>query len=405
MRTHLFIAQRYLRSRSRSGFISLISYLSIGGVTIGTAALIIVMSVMNGFESEVRQRILGADAHVRLTTYGDRGITDWREAAAIVRKLPHVIGVSPYVFEKGMLRVGNSSEGVMVRGVDPATLSEVSDLPKHILSGSVNLAHDGLPGIIVGRFLAERLGVAVGDTVVLFSPAGMTSTFSAPAVRKFVLTGVFQTGLFEFDDVIAYLDVNVARELFKRGERVDGLEIKLDNMYLAGKVKTELESRFDQPYYAQTWFELRRTLFSWMKIEKWMWTIILSLIIMVAAFNILSTLIMVAMEKRRDIGILKAMGARDRDVARIFSTQGLIVGVVGGSLGTLIGFLVCLGQLRYHWVALPSDIYFLEALPVKMQPLDFAAVVIIAVLLSYLGAVYPARRASRLAPVDAIREG
>jgi len=405
MRTHLFIAQRYLRSRSRSGFISLISYLSIGGVTIGTAALIIVMSVMNGFESEVRQRILGADAHLRLTTYGDRGISDWPEAAAIVRKLPHVTGVSPYVFEKGMLRVGNTSEGVMARGVDPATLSEVSDLPKHLLSGSVNFARDGLPGIIVGRFLAERLGVAVGDTVVLFSPVGMTSTFSAPAVRKFVLTGVFQTGLFEFDDVIAYLDVNVARDLFKRGERVDGLEIKLDNLYLAGKVKTELESRFDQPYYAQTWFELRRTLFSWMKIEKWMWTIILSLIIMVAAFNILSTLIMVAMEKRRDIGILKAMGARDRDVARIFSTQGLIIGVVGGALGTVIGFLVCLGQLRYHWVALPSDIYFLEALPVKMQPLDFAAVVLIAVLLSYLGAVYPARHASRLAPVDAIREG
>jgi lipoprotein-releasing system permease protein len=405
MRTHLFIAQRYLRSRSRSGFISLISYLSIGGVTIGTAALIIVMSVMNGFESEVRQRILGADAHLRLTTYGDRGISDWPEAAAIVRKLPHVTGVSPYVFEKGMLRVGNSSEGVMARGVNPATLSEVSDLPKHLLSGSVNFARDGLPGIIVGRFLAERLGVAVGDTVVLFSPAGMTSTFSAPAVRKFILTGVFQTGLFEFDDVIAYLDVNVARELFKRGERVDGLEIKLDNLYLADKVKLELESRFNQPYYAQTWFELRRTLFSWMKIEKWMWTIILSLIIMVAAFNILSTLIMVAMEKRRDIGILKAMGARDRDVARIFSTQGLIVGVVGGTLGTLIGFLICLGQLRYHWVSLPSDIYFLEALPVKMQPLDFLAVVLIAVLLSYLGAVYPARRASKLAPVDAIREG
>jgi lipoprotein-releasing system permease protein len=404
MRTHLFIAQRYLRSKSRSGFISIISYLSIGGVTIGTAALIIVTSVMNGFESEVRQRILGADAHIRLTTYSDRGISDWPEAAAIVRSVPHVTGVSPYIFEKGMLRAGNVTEGAMLRGVDPATLAEVSDLPKHILSGSVTFAHNEMPGIILGRFIAERLSLSIGDTLVLFSPAGMTSTFSAPAVRKFVLTGVFQTGLFEFDDVIAYLDVNVARDLFKRGEKVDGLEIKLDNMYLADKVKVELESRFDQPYYAQTWFELRRTLFSWMKIEKWMWSIILSLIIMVAAFNILSTLIMVAMEKRRDIGILKAMGARDRDVARIFSTQGLIVGVIGGVLGTLIGFLVCYGQLHYKWVSLPSDIYFLEALPVKMQPLDFVIVVAIAVLLSFLGAVYPARRAARLAPVDAIRD-
>ncbi|MFZ5433218.1 MAG: ABC transporter permease [Calditrichota bacterium] len=404
MRTDVYIALRYLRSRSHSGFISLISYLSIGGVTIGVAALIIVLSVMNGFETEVRARILGADAHVRLTTYGDRGVRAWDEAAAIVRAIPHVIGVSPYVFEKGMLRIGNTSEGVMIRGVDATTLPQVSDLPRHIIFGSMRLQREGLPGIVLGRFLADRLGVALGDTVVLFSPAGMTSTFSNPAVKQFVLSGVFQTGLFEFDDIIAYVDLDVARTLFKRGERVDGLEIKLDNMYLADQVKYEIEDKFDQPYYAQTWFELRRTLFSWMKIEKWMWTTILSLVIIVAAFNILSTLIMVSMEKRRDIGILKAMGARDRDVARIFSAQGLIVGIVGSLLGTLLGFLICFGQLHYRWISLPSDIYFLEALPVKMQPLDFVIVIVIAVLLSYLGAVYPARKASRLAPVDAIRD-
>ncbi|MBU0509437.1 ABC transporter permease [bacterium] len=404
MRTDVYIALRYLRSRSHSGFISLISYLSIGGVTIGVAALLIVLSVMNGFESEVRARILGADAHVRLTTYADRGIVEWDEAAAIVSQVPHVIGVSPYVFEKGMLRHGNTTEGVMIRGVDPKTLGQVSELPRHVISGSVRFERNGLPGIVLGRFLADRLGVMLGDTVVLFSPAGMTSAFSSPAVKQFVLAGVFQTGLFEFDDIIAYVDLTTARELFKRGDRVDGLEIKLNNMYMADKVKRAIEAKFDQPYYAQTWFELRRTLFSWMKIEKWMWTIILSLVILVAAFNILSTLIMVSMEKRRDIGILKAMGARDRDVARIFSAQGLIVGIIGSLTGTLLGFLICYGQLHYKWISLPSDIYFLEALPVKMQLLDFVLVIAIAVLLSYLGAVYPARKASKLAPVDAIRD-
>lgn len=404
MRTDVYIALRYLRSRSHSGFISLISYLSIGGVTIGVAALLIVLSVMNGFETEVRARILGADAHVRLTTYADRGIVEWSEAAAIVSQVPHVIGVSPYIFEKGMLRHKATTEGVVIRGVDPQTLSQVSELPRHIVSGSARLERNGLPGIVLGRFLAERLGVSLGDTVVLFSPAGMTSTFSAPAVKQFALSGIFQTGLFEFDDIIAYIDLTTARDLFQRGERVDGLEIKLDNMYLADQVKREIEAKFDQPYYAQTWFELRRTLFSWMKIEKWMWTTILSLVILVAAFNILSTLIMVSMEKRRDIGILKAMGARDRDVARIFSAQGLIVGIIGSLLGTLLGFLVCYGQLHFKWVSLPSDIYFLDALPVKMQPLDFVIVIVIAVLLSYLGAVYPARKASKLAPVDAIRD-
>jgi lipoprotein-releasing system permease protein len=241
--------------------------------------------------------------------------------------------------------------------------------------------------------------------VVVFSPAGMTSGFSAPVVKQFVLTGVFQTGLFEFDDVLAYIDLTVAQKLFQRNDRVDGLEIKLDDLWLAEEVRVEIEDKFSDPIYVQTWFEMRKTLFSWMKIEKWMWTIILSLVIIVAAFNILSTLIMVAMEKRRDIGILKAMGARDRDIARVFSAQGLIVGIFGSILGLLLGLIVCYGQLKFKWIALPSDIYFLDALPVKMQLQDFAIVSVIAVLLAYIGAIYPAKRAAKLTPVDAIREG
>jgi lipoprotein-releasing system permease protein len=405
LKTHVYIALRYLRSRRHTGFISLITYLSIGGVTLGVAALVIVLSVMNGFEVEVRQRIVSTDSHMRLTTYGDKGITDWQSAARVVRGVEHVTGVSPYIFEKGMVRHGNDADAVMIRGVDPATLSQVSDLPKHIIAGKMELVREGLPGIVLGRFLAERVSAMVGDTVVIFSPAGMTSTFSAPVVRQFVVTGIFQTGLYEFDDVIGYVDLTTAQQVFLRGNKVDGLEIRLDDLFLADQVKPIIESRFSGQYYVQTWFELRRTLFSWMKIEKWMWTIVLSLVILVAAFNILSTLIMVAMEKRRDIGILKAMGARDSDVAKIFSAQGLIVGIIGSVLGTLIGFLVLLGQLKYKWIALPSDIYFLDALPVKMQLFDFILVDVVAILLSYLGAVYPARRAARLEPVEAIREG
>lgn len=373
-------------------------------MTIGTAALIIVLSVMNGFETEVRARILGADAHLRLESFRPDGLPAWEEARDIVKTVPEVKGVSPFIFEKGMVRAGKKSEAAAFRGMDEATLAEVTDLPKHIKLGKLELAREGLPGIVLGRFLAERLDVIPGDTVVVFSPAGVTGPLSTPQVKQFVLTGTFQTGLFEFDDVLAYMDIGTAQKVFLRKDKVDGLEIKIADMFGADQARDEIEAKFGPDLYVRTWYELRSTLFSWMKIEKWMWTTVLSIIIIVAAFNILSTLIMVSMEKRRDIGILKAMGARDKDIAAVFSLQGLIVGVSGAVLGTIVGFVICFGQLHYKWIALPSDIYFLDALPVKMMPLDFVIVIVIAIALAYLGSLYPARKASQLSPVEAIRE-
>lgn len=404
MRYEFWIAFRYLRSKSRTGFLSLITYLSVGGVTVGVAALCIVLSVMNGFESEVRGRILGVDAHLRLTTINNAGIPLDSDIMQTVRETPHVIGVSPYIFEKGMIRAGEQAEGILLRGTDSQTIGDVSDLPQNICAGDLDFHPGELPGLVVGRFLADRLGVHIGDTAVVFSPAGMTSPFSAPVVRQFVISGLFQTGLFEFDDLVGYLDITEARNTFLRRDRIDGLEIRLDNLWNAAKVREEIEKKIKLPYYVRTWFELRRTLFSWMQIEKWMWFIVLSLIIIVAAFNILSTLIMVTMEKRRDIGILKAMGARHRSIARIFSFQGLLVGIVGSVVGIALGWLICVLQLHYKLVSLPSDLYFLDALPVKMQSLDFFLVALAGILLSYLGATYPARRASKLSPVEAIRD-
>jgi lipoprotein-releasing system permease protein len=232
----------------------------------------------------------------------------------------------------------------------------------------------------------------------------MTSPFSAPVVKQFVVTGLFQTGLFEFDDIVGYLDITEACRIFLRHDKVDGFEIRLDDLWNAAQVKAALEKEISLPYNVRTWFELRRTLFSWMQIEKWMWFVVLSLIILVAAFNILSTLIMVSMEKRRDIGILKAMGATPKSISRIFSYQGLLVGIAGAVLGTFLGWFICLLQVRYKLISLPSDLYFLDALPVRMQPLDFLLVALAAMLLSYLGATYPAHRAAKLPPVDAIRD-
>lgn len=401
-----FIAKRYLRAKRQTGFISLITYISIGGVTVGVAALIIVLSVMNGFESEVRNRIIGADAHIRVETYHDQGVEDWQGTINKIKDIPHIIGISPYIMEKGMIRCGKETEGVIIRGIDPATAGQVSDLPKNIVYGSLDLGvpdSGGLPGIVLGKYLADRLIAIKGDTILLFSAAGFTSTFSQPLVKMYRLTGIFETGLYEFDDAFAYVSIPSAQKLFLMGDRVNGVEIKLDDMWAAQDVKNVIGETLGYPYYPRTWIEMRRNLFSWMKVEKWVWFILLSLIIMVAAFNVISTLIMVVLEKKKEIGILKSMGATSQGISKIFTIQGLIVGVVGAVLGTAIGWTVCYIQIRYKVFALPSDIYFLDWLPVRMQWFDFVAIDVVAILLSYLAAVYPARKAAKLDPVEAIR--
>jgi lipoprotein-releasing system permease protein len=401
-----FIAKRYLRAKRQTGFISLITYISIGGVTIGVAALIIVLSVMNGFESQVRDRIIGADAHIRIETFHNQGIEDWQGLIAKIRDIPHIIGISPYIMEKGMIRCGKETEGVIIRGINPTTVGQVSDLPNNIVYGSLDLGvpdSGGLPGIVLGKYLADRLIAVRGDTILLFSAAGFTSTLSQPLVKVFRLAGIFETGLYEFDDAFAYISIESAQKLFLMDHKVNGIEIKLDDLWTAPDVKNVIEATLGYPYYVRTWMEMRRNLFSWMKVEKWVWFILLSLIIMVAAFNIISTLIMVVLEKKKEIGILKSMGATSKAISRIFTIQGLIVGLVGAVLGTLIGWLVCYIQIRYRVFTLPADIYFLDWLPVQMQLMDFVAIDVVAVLLSFLAAVYPARKASKLDPVEAIR--
>ena len=401
-----FIAKRYLRAKRQTGFISLITYISIGGVTIGVAALIIVLSVMNGFESEVRDRIIGADAHIRVQTFHNKGVENWEDIKAQIEEIPHITGISPYILEKGMIRCGNETEGVIIRGIDPTTVTEVSDLPDNMVYGKLDLgvpADGTLPGIVLGKYLADRLIAIRGDTILVFSAAGFTSTLSQPLVKVFQLAGIFETGLFEFDDTIAYISIESAQKLFRMGNKVHGLEIKLDDMWAAQDVKNVIETTLGYPYYTRTWIEMRRNLFSWMKVEKWVWFILLSLIIMVAAFNVISTLIMVVLEKKKEIGILKSMGATAKGISKIFTIQGLIVGVIGAVFGTILGWVICYIQIKYKIFSLPSDIYFLDWLPVRMQWFDFVAIDVVAILLSYLAAVYPAKKASKLSPVEAIR--
>jgi lipoprotein-releasing system permease protein len=405
----LFIARRYLGAKRKTGFINLIAYISVLGVTIGVAALIIVLSVMNGFESEVRSRIIGFDTHIRVRTYHDEGMDDFQSVIDKLRDIRHIVGISPYVFDKGMIQSGDKSDGCLIRGADPLTISRVSDLGKNIIYGKLDLGMVGrpggrpLPGIVVGKYLADRLFLEPGDVVTIFSSTGIHSMLQMPPVKQFIVTGFFETGMYEYDNTYVYISVKAAQELFKLGEKVSGIEIRLDDLFKSKAVVTEIEKRLGFPYYPMTWFEMRKNLFSWMQLEKWAMFIILSLIIMVAAFNIVSTMIMVVMEKTKEIGILKSMGANSRGVMRIFLYQGAVVGVLGTALGLSIGFGMCWAQLKYKFFSLPGDVYFISVLPVKMEASDFLMIGAAAVLICVLASVYPAKKAAAMIPVEAIR--
>lgn len=409
MKFVLFIAERYLGSRQKTGFINLISYISILGVAIGVAALIITLSVMNGFESEVRSRIIGFDTHIRLRKYHFEKIENYKSIADSIRHIKHISGISPYILDKAMIRAGRYSDGIIIKGSDPELIKDVSDISSNIIYGSMELGNvkndEGRerPGIVVGRWLADRLLLDKDDEIILISLAGVHSMFRQPPVKQFVVTGFFESGMYEYDNAYAYISIASAQKLFRMNNNVSGLEIKLNDLYKANEVVKKIDNILGFPYCAQTWFDLRKNLFSWMQLEKWAMFIILSLIILVAAFNIISTLIMVVMEKTKEIGILKSMGATTKMIERIFVVEGLFVGIIGALVGFILAYTLCLVQLKYKIFSIPGDVYFINYLPIKIQLMDFILIGAAAILICLLASLYPAKKASKLDPIKAIR--
>jgi len=413
MSYEMFIALRYLKSKRKTGFISLISYISIAGVMIGVAALIIVLSVMNGFESEVRSRFIGVDAHVKVRTFHDKGVENYPEIMQQIQDTPHIVAMTPYVHKKGLIKSKTETTGLIIRGIDLETVNFVTDIRENINYGELEVGlkevefDDGrvrtLPGIVLGFNLADRLMVTLGDPVILASFEDVTRVGQMPQMKQFVVTGYFETGLFEFDDNMAFISNESAQALYRMGSKVSGIGIKLDHYQNAEIVEKILDEQLGYPYRVLTWFDLNQNLFAWMRIEKWAAFVILSLIIMVAAFNIISTMIMVTMEKTREIGVLKSMGATNGSVRKIFTFEGLFVGVIGTVTGCLVGFLLCWAQLKYRFFALPNDVYIIDWLPILIRWTDFLFVGAVAILITYIAAVYPASRAAKLDPVSAIR--
>lgn len=407
------IARRYLRSIRGRGRISVTAWIAVFGVALGVAALVIVLSVMNGFAGVVRDRLLGVNAHITIRkVYGER-ITDYaRVTKAAAQADPAILGASPYVQSEGMLCVRERIAGAIIRGVDTASLGTVSDLMHYTDEKALDLKDRMMEdrpvgGMAIGRYLADRLGVEPGGAVFLvvpeFSSSGAPVT---PRYWRFIVTGIFNTGYFEFDSGLVVISIQAAQRILGWGDEASGIRVKvrdpLDADAIADAVRRALRP-LDAGLYAASWVRENGNLFVWIRLEKWFSFLALSLIVLVASFNIMSILSMIVMDKRREVGILKAMGATRKSLQRIFTLNGLTIGLSGVALGDLIGFTLCYIQQRYELISLPGDVYIISALPVDMRAADFAAISGAALLICYLMARFPARSAAALEPVEAIR--
>jgi lipoprotein-releasing system permease protein len=409
MKFPLWIASRYLRTRRHSGFITLLTGISIGGVALGVTALLTVLAVMNGFENEIQTRIAGTDAHVVLLGDDAAGILDPEPLIATIAAHPGVVAAAPFTYVKAMVYRDGLTEGLVVKGVDLAREREVTTIGRNIQPplDSIPISPSGEPGIVLGSELAARLGARVGDPVVLVTLSGRSASALGgfvPKLRTFRLVGVFTSGLYTYDSSFGFTSIPAAQDFFQLGAGVTGVEVQLADRFAAPRMAGELlraSGRTD--LRSNNWIELNRNLFTWMKLEKTVMFVILALIILVAAFNIVSTLFMVVLEKRRDIGVLKSLGADSATVMRVFLIEGLLIGAVGTALGAALAAALIAVLRRYPFVRLPGDVYFIERLPVRPEAGDFMAVIAAALLLCLGAALYPAWRASRLDPVEAIR--
>jgi lipoprotein-releasing system permease protein len=411
----LFIGLRYLKAKRKQTFISIITFISVCGVMLGVTALIVVLAVMDGFGHEIREKILGANAHIFLYKYGS-GIRDYQKVMEQVEAVPGVRAAAPFASAQVMLSSRGGVAGAFVRGIDPPREKEVSRLQQSITEGDISGLNrdkqERLPGIIVGTELAKNLSLFVGDPVTVISPLGdMTPVGMTPRVKRFRVAGVFEFGMFDYDSTFAYISLSSAQEFLRIGEAVTTIEIAVKDIYQAGAIAERIEEKLGSAYFTKDWMEMNQKLFSALKLEKLMMFILLSLIVGVAAFNIISTLIMVVMEKHRDIAILKSMGARRSSIMKIFVFEGFIVGLVGTFLGTLFGLLIAhnlqaitgLLERLLGFKAMPGDVYWISQLPSRVNALDVVIVVGVAMGISLLATIYPAWKASSFAPAEALR--
>jgi len=407
----MFVGLRYLRARRRNGFISFISLMSVLGIALGVAALIVVLSVMNGFQQEIRGRMLSVVSHVEVGSYDGR-VAGWPTLAANLTQQPHVLAAAPYVNAQGLLSSGGSVRGAMVRGIVPQQEDKVIDLGQQMQRGKLTDLQPGMFGILLGYELARALGVEVGDKVTLITPQGnVTPAGMMPRLKQFTVTGVFKIGMFEYDSSLAMIHLRDAQVLFRMGQDVSGVRLKLDDPLQAPQVKAALNSQLAANQVASDWTDMNSNYFRAVQIEKRMMFIILTLIVAVAAFNLVSTLVMVVTDKQADIAILRTLGASPASIMQIFMIQGSVAGVLGTLSGVAGGLLLAFNldvilpaiESVLGMRLLSSEVYLIDYLPSEVQLSDVVTIAVISLVLSLLATLYPSWRAARTRPAEALR--
>ncbi|MBD3401874.1 FtsX-like permease family protein [candidate division GN15 bacterium] len=408
MRFESFIARRYFSSGRF--FVSVSTWITILGVTLGVAVVCFVMSLHNGFESEIRSRLLGTTSHISVFPSGQKYIAEYDQLVERLNRMDGVVAASPFIYSKAGISSASTTDGIVVRGIDLDLEAQTANIGEDILVGDYTFAEtvhrdDTLPGILLGRGLADRLGTFVGQPVVLYAmSAEDVRTGSRPRVAKFYVAGIFETGMFEFDAQLAYVSIPAAQELFQIGDAVTSVHLKLTDIYLADQVAPLIDQLLDYRYEIVPWNELHKNIFSWIEFEKVVLFIGFILIVLVAGFSIISTLVMTTMEKRAEIGILKTIGTTPGEVGKIFVLKGLLIGVGGVLGGWLLAWAAAMIQNHYKVISLPPDIYFIAYVPIDVHPTDFLFAGGVTILICFLASIYPALQAARTSVIDVLRQ-
>jgi lipoprotein-releasing system permease protein len=402
----LFLGMRYLKAKRKQAFISVITVISVLGVMVGVMALVIVLSVMNGFRADLMTKILGVNSHLLVLNH-EGAFKEYGEAVAKVDRVDGTVAVAPFIYSQIMVSKSGKVSGAILRGIEPESTGKVLNIERMIKEGSVASLMNhvaGLPPIIIGRELAKQFGAYPGDILSLVSPEGkLTPLGRVPNTQKFKVAAVFDSGMYEYDASMVFVSIEAAQAFLGLGDRVTGLEVRVKDLYKSDSVGGEIEAELGRSYWTKDWKVMNRSLFSALRLEKFAMFVILTMIVLVGALNIISTLVMVVMEKTRDVAILRAMGASAKSIMSVFMLQGLFVGLIGTLAGLASGLGLCHLLAKYQFISLPSDVYYISTLPVRIEFWDICSVAIAAVVISFLATLYPSWHASQLNPVEAIR--